>query len=232
MATTANAIIRSALGKLGVIAPGEQVKPNDATDCLRALNVLLDAWGVENLYAYATQQIDHAVASATNSLTIGPTGNIVVAARPVRFEAGSYYSAGGVDYLMFKITEDEYNGIGIKTVGGVGPDLFKYVPSLPNGVLHFYPQAEAGSTLHLVVQTQIAAFATLAASYTLPPGYERALIFSLAEEVAADFEREIPPTVARNAANARRFIKRANHVVPQLQVGQPIEGPLVQFYRG
>lgn len=232
MATAAN-IIRSSLGLLGVAAPGEPVNPNQAEDCLRALNVMLDGWGVENLYAYATQDITHAVVSDASSLTIGPsTADITVSARPVRFEGGSYFSQGGVDYPMHRITEAEYNGIGIKDIAGLGPCGFKYVPSLPNGVLFFWPQATAGTTLHLIAQVQVSAFANLSTEYTLPPGYERALIFSLAEEVAALFEREIPPTVGRNAANARRFIKRANVVVPQLQVGQPTEGPLVQFYRG
>jgi hypothetical protein len=59
------------------------------------------------------------------------------------------------------------------------------------------------------------------------------LVFTLAEEVAADYEREIPPTVARNAAAARRILKRANHKVPQLVVG---EGDLTtqesRFIRG
>lgn len=232
MATTANAIIRSALGKLGVVSPGESVKPGDAADCLRALNVMLDAWKVENLYAYATQTVDHPLASPALSLDIGPTGDIVVSERPVRIEPGSYYTAGGVDYPMEQISTAEFNMIGIKDLASLGPVLFDYNPTLPDGVLRFYPQASAAAELHLLLQVRVAAFAALATSYTLPPGYERALIFSLAEEVGADFEREIPPTVMRNAANARRFIKRANHSVPQLLVGEPIEGHLERFYRG
>lgn len=74
--------------------------------------------------------------------------------------------------------------------------------------------------LNLPVQKRLDAFAALTTEYTLPPGYERALVFTLAEEVAADYEREIPPTVARNAAAARRILKRANFKVPQLVVGE------------
>lgn len=230
--TTAAAIIRSALGKLGIVAPGESVKPNDAEDCLRALNVLLDGWLVENLYAYATQTIDHALGSNALDLTIGPTGDIVVAARPVRFEAGCYYSTGGVDYPLQQINEAEFNAIGVKPLPSLGPCVFTYNPTLPNGALRFYPQASGGATLHLVVQVQLAAFADLSTEYTIAPGYERALVYTLAEEVGADFEREIPPTVARNAANARRFLKRANLVVPQLIIAAPVESPLAQIIAG
>lgn len=233
MSTTANAIIRSALGKLGIVAPGESVDANEAEDCLRALNVMLDGWATENLYAYALQLVDYTVLADTTSLTIGPTGDIVVSARPVRIEDGSYFTAGGVDYPMTPVSDAEYNGIGIKTLsGGLGPDVFNYNPSLSDGELRFYPEALSGNVLHLNVQTQISSFAALATSYTIPPGYERALIFSLAEEVAADYEREIPPTVARNAANARRFIKRLNFSVPQLQVGETHRTNLECIYSG
>ncbi|MGH7185093.1 MAG: hypothetical protein ACREIB_02290, partial [Pseudomonadota bacterium] len=60
--------------------------------------------------------------------------------------------------------------------------------------------------------------------FLLPTGYERMLVFSLAEEVAADYEREIPPTVARNATNARRAVKRVNSRVPTLQLPSGLPG--------
>lgn len=216
--TTANAIIRAALGKLGIVAPGESVKPNDAADCLQALNTIVDAWRLERLFAYATQTIDEAVPASTQGLEIGPTGDIVVTARPERFEAGCYYSTGGTDYPLTQINEAQYNEIRVKQISTVGTLWFTYNPTLPEGLIRFWPALSAAATLHLVVQVQLTAFADLTTDYGLPAGYERALIFTLAEEVAADYEREIPPTVARNAANARRLLKRGNHTVPQLSL--------------
>ncbi len=230
--TTANQIIRSALGKLGIVSPGETLKPGDAGDCLRSLNLLLDAWKVENLYAYAVQEFTHSLAADTQTITIGPLGTINTPARPVRFEPGSYFTVGGIDYPLEQINQAEYNDIGLKTLSGLGPSVFTYNPTLPLGVMRFYPQASAGATLHLLAQVQLAAFASLTAEYTLPPGYERALAYSLAEEVGADYEREIPPTVMKHAANGRRLIKRANIVVPQLQFGERMEGHLERFMRG
>ena len=216
---TANAIIRAALGKLGIVSPGESVKPNDAADCLLELNRLVDAWRLERLFAYATVTTDAAVAADVTSRTIGPTGQIVVTARPERFEAGCYYTAGGVDYPLEPITEAEYTAILTKQIETLGTVWFTYNPALPNGTLRFWPAFASAATLHLVTQQHFTAFANLTTDYGLPAGAERALMFTLAEEVAANFEREIPPTVARNAANARRLYKRGNHTVPQLTVG-------------
>lgn len=218
MTTTAASIIRQALGHLGIAAPGQAVSAGDASACLTALNTMLDGWAVENLYAYATQTITGTLPANTQTRTIGPTGQLVATPRPVRLEDGCFFTAGGIDYPIDTINEAEFNSIGLKAVSSLGPRWVEYSPTLPNGVLSFHPRAAQAVTLSLVVQQQISAFASLTQQYTLPPGYKRALEFSLAEEVAASYEREVPPTVARNAAMARRNIKRANFVVPQLDV--------------
>jgi hypothetical protein len=176
--------------------------------------------------------VTHTVVSEAQTLTIGPGGNIDTQ-RPERFEAGCYFSWGGLDFELIEITEAEYNRITLKSVGGLGPTWFDYTPSLPLGTLRFFPRIPSSAVLRMPVQVHLTAFADLTTLYTLPAGYERALVFTLAEEVAADYEREIPPTVARNAAAARRILKRANHKVPQLVVG---EGDLTtqesRFIRG
>lgn len=217
MSTSAAVIIRAALGKLGIVAPGQALNGDEAADCLAALNRVLDAWRLERLYAYATTDVTHTTAGVTDSLTIGPGGDINTT-RPERFEAGAYYRLSGVDYPLIGVTEAEFNAVPVKAVTAVGPTWFEYSPNSPLGVLRFYPRLTAGAALRMPVQVQLTAFADLTTEYTLPAGYERALMFTLAEEIAADYEREIPPTVARNAAASRRLLKRSNLVVPQLKV--------------
>jgi hypothetical protein len=218
--TTAAIIGKAALGKLGITSPGEALKPEDGELVLDALNRILDAWKLEKLYAYATETISHTTAGETAELTIGPTGDIDVTERPVRFEDGCFYRVSGIDYPLSQVTEAEFNRVAFKAVATLGPTCFEYNPTFPLGRLQFYPRIPSGAAMSLIVQKRLDAFAALTTAYTLPPGYERALMFTLAEEVAADYEREIPPTVARNAAQARRVLKRANLSVPQLQVNE------------
>lgn len=229
--TTAAKIIRAALGKLGIVAPGQALSAGDVETGLAALNTILDAWKLERLYAYATATIEHAVVSETQTLTIGPGGDIDTV-RPERFEDGCYYTSGGIDYELLPMTEAEFNGIAFKDVGALGPLWFEYTPNLPLGQIRFFPRISSGAGLRLVVQQRIESFATATTDYTLPAGYERALLFTLAEEVAADYEREIPPTVARNAAAARRILKRGNLVVPQLKVSERGLSTEARFIRG
>lgn len=230
--TTANALIRAALGKLGIVSPGEAVKAGDGEDCLLALNRVLDSWKMQRLYAYATQTITAALPAGIQTLTIGPGADIVTTARPDRFEVGSYCTVQGVDYPLTVVNEADFNAITLKDLRSLVPVVMTYRPSLPMGVLQFYPEAGAGATLNLLAQVQVSAFADLVTDYGLPSGYERALVYALAEEIGADYEREIPPTVARNAAMARRAIKRANSEVPQLQLGPLPESRLARFIAG
>ncbi len=217
--TTATEIIRAALGNLGIVAPGEAVKANDAEDCLAMLNDILDGWKVERLYAYCTQAITYITPGETQTLTIGDGGQINIPERPERFEAGCFYRLSGIDYPLTSVNEAEYNAVPVKDVTALGEVCFWYEPTLPLGSIKFYPRLVSNAQISLIAQQRMSAFADLTTDYTLPAGAKRALIFTLTEEAAPRYEREIPPTVAKNAANARRVFKRGNLTVPQLSVG-------------
>jgi hypothetical protein len=230
--TTANKIIGQALGLIGVRSSADPVSGADAAIALERLNTMLDAWRVVSLFAYATQTITGALPANTQTRTIGPTGDLAIAQRPIRIEAGSKYTVGGQDYPINPITQAQYEAIHLKTVGAMGPDVVFYNPTLPNGLLSFYPLAGADCTVSLVALLQVSQFADLTTDYGLAPGYERALVFSLAEEVSPDFERDAPPVVVRGARNARRMIQRANHDVPQLLVENVPRSRLGEFLGG
>jgi hypothetical protein len=216
--TTANQIIGQALGLLGIRSSADPVPGADAAIAFERLNTLLDAMRVQNLYAYATQKATGTLPALTGTRTIGPAGDLVIDPRPVRLEAGCKYTSGGIDYPLRVVTLAEYEAEPFKDAPSMGPCMVHYNPSLPEGVLSFWPVAQASVTLSLVVQVQASAFADLTTDYELPPGMRRLLIYSLAEECGPDFERDVPATVSRTAANARRLFQRANHQVPQLDV--------------
>lgn len=215
--TTANKIIGQALGLVGVRAAVDPVSGADASIALERLNTMLDGWRTQSLFAYAALTISGTLPASTATRTIGPAGQLVCDPRPIRIEAGSRYTLDGTDSPLRPISQAEYDAIPDKAATG-GPEVVAFNAALPAGVLSFWPLAAAPVTLSLVVLQQVARFADLTTDYTLSPGYERALVFSLAEEVCADFERDVPPTVARTARNARRLIQRVNHDVPQLEL--------------
>lgn len=216
MTTTALTIITGVLQELGVAELGQSIDSSASSLCLLALNVLADAWLTEPNYAYSATKVSAALAANTPYLTIGASQSLNCA-RPVRLEEGCYITSGGVDYPLEPMTEAQYNAVELKSLNGPWPASYWYDRASPTGKVYFWP--EGACTVNLVVQVQVSQFAALTTAYTLPPGYERALKFTLMEEVAGSFSRTVTPLQMRNAKQARRVIKRANLVVPQLRVG-------------
>lgn len=216
---TATQIISGALGLLGIRAPGDEVDPDIAAVVFDRLNTLLDAWRTGEFYAYTTQTITGTLPANTQSVTIGPAMTLAITPRPVQLEASSFYTEGGYDYPLIPVTEAEFNHIVLKSTAASGKKWMFYRPgATTTGTVSFWPRSESAVTLSIVCQLQVAEFTDYTTDVVLPAGYRRALQFTLAEECAADFEREIPPTVARNARAARRDIKSNNFRVPQLEV--------------
>lgn len=229
--TTANQIIDQALGLLGVKAPGESVSGDEATGLLFRLNGMLDSWRTVSMFAYTTSRVTYTLPSNTATATIGPAGNFVLTTRPVRLEEGCFYTSGSLDYPIQPITMAEFNAITLKGTQYTGPAYVALDTSLPTGTLYFYPLSNASIVVTLLALTQVVDFADLTTSYTLAPGYQRAIAFSFAEEICSEYERDVTPATARIAALARRNIKRANHETPQ-RASPPMRSKLADFYAG
>ena len=223
--TTASVIIRQSLARIGVRAAGEDVGGDDAADALETLNTMIDAWRVENLFAVATSTIAATLPANTQQLNVGPAQTVAVDPRPIRFEDGSTYRIDGIDYPLRGVTEAEFADISFKAVSATGPDVFFYRPNFPIATIDFYPRASSSLSLSLIALVQVAEFADLTTTdYDLAPGYQRAIVLSLAEDLAPLFEAKLDVRLAAQAQNARRLLKRNNSHVPQLDLSSVVPG--------
>lgn len=213
--TTALQIIDRAYSLLGYKAAGEVLSSDDANYGLEALNTMLDGWNTQSMFIVSKGEVVATISGT--SATVGP-GMIFDTPRPVRIEDGSFSRLNGVDYDVTEIDRETYASISLKTVRSSFPQYFYYDGKMPTANLFFYPAPVAGVEFHLAVQTQLTAFADLATDYKLAPGYAKALQYSLAEELAPGI-KEVPMSVMRIAANARRAIRRTNVDVPLLDSG-------------
>ena len=213
--TTALQIIDRAYALLGYKAAGEVLSSDDANYGLEALNAMLDGWNTQSMFIVSKGEIVATVSGT--SATVGP-GMQFDTPRPVRIEDGSFSRLNGVDYGVKEIDRETYASISLKTVSSTFPQYIYYDGNMPTANLFFYPAPVAGVEFHLAVQTQLTAFANLATDYPLAPGYLKALQYSLAEELAPGI-KEVPMSVMRIAANARRAIRRTNVDVPLLDSG-------------
>jgi hypothetical protein len=93
MATyTAGDQINRALRLIGMLAEGELPSTETATDCLTALNQLIDSWNTERLSTFVTQDQVFTWPSGFISRTLGPSGDFV-GLRPVLVDDATYFKA-------------------------------------------------------------------------------------------------------------------------------------------
>jgi hypothetical protein len=200
---TALAIVNRGAEIIGYKDPDEALNGNDASNFLGVLNAMVDAWALEKLYVYAASEIVQPVSG--NPITIGP-GAQINTARPIRIPTGGFFRNGSVDYGFQMITREQYEAWLVKSIATPWPRYAYYEATMPTASLFFYPMLSSSGELHLPIEQRITQFADLNTVYTLPPGYQNALQYSLAEELTPG-RRAANPDVIRLAAKYRRAIE-------------------------
>lgn len=226
--TTALQIIDSAYTALGYKSPTDVLSGQDTAYALSKLNDLIDSWNTQTLCIYTTTEV--VVTTSGKPITIG-TGQTVNTTRPVRLPTGSFARISGIDYPITWMNTEQYQSIVLKNTASTIPIYGFYDGGSPTGNLYFWPYQTTPTEYHILVDTQLAEWPTLATDITLTQGYRRALIYSLAEELAPGYT-EVTPTLARNAMNARRAIRQANAVVPVLKFADNGTSPIARFIAG
>jgi hypothetical protein len=199
----------AAMELAGVLAGGETASATDAQRVFRALRGMLESWGTERNFIYVTTQ-QAITATGATSYTIGegtPAADIV-SVRPNAITDDCFWRTGSSDYPLYQINRQEYNEITNKSEGGLPGRIF-YDATYPNGTLYVWPIPSSG-TIYLNSVKPLAALSLISDSLSYPPGYQRAIEYSLAEEIEGLFDLPVPPSVHTIAAKARRNIKRLN----------------------
>lgn len=215
--TTATDIVKRSLRLARVLGAGETPSADELSDALLSLNAMLDSWQIQNLYVYSLDETTNALAPGTSALTIGPTGTMVMDPRPSNLAGSTYIRSNGQDYGLTMISEAEYDAIVNKAVSGPWPSYGAWVNAVPDGTLKLWPVANGSVTLVLKSWTRLPSFEA-GDVFTLPPGYERAIAYSLAEEIAPEYGANILPGVAVIAKSARDAIKFRNLRIGALSI--------------
>ena len=204
--TTAREIITKALQKNGVLTGTETPSADMANDGLDALNALLSSWSNESMLIYAGTRSTHNLVAGVSSYTIG-TGQTFNTSRPI-FINSAYVTQAGTDYPLTRITDEAYNAIPHKMDGGT-PEFFTYSNEFPTATIRFYRVPNVTSTVTLLSEKALSQF-TLDDDVSLPPGWERALIFNTAIETNPDYGQPLSETVIEIARQSKASIKTAS----------------------
>jgi len=209
MSRTVIEIIKRAYKLIGVYSIGETPTADESVDGLTALNAMLDEWTAENLMA-SVQVLDTISLSAGVSVyTLGATGTVVTG-RPDTIDNSCYIEYLGVSYPMTLATLDEYNSVVLKGTNSTMPFMLWYNPTFPNGTLTVFPTPSVPLTLKMWSIKPIS-YVNLTDTVALPPAYENAITFNLACALAVEFGMPVPNMLEKNAAMAKKKVKRRNY---------------------
>ena len=207
---TGRELVTAALRLIGAVAPGESLDAAEATDGLASINRMLDSWSNEGLTIHAvTGESPLTLTAGDASVTLGASGDITT--RPMTIEKAVIRN-GTTDYAPLRVmTASEYAAISDKSVQSI-PDSVYDDGGYPQRTLTLYPVPSSSSySLVLFAKRQLSQIATLDTDVSFPPGYERALIFNGACELAPEYGKAIPDYVFAAANDSKAVLKRANY---------------------
>lgn len=204
--TTALDLITGAAKLIGVLFKSETMSDDEAADGLVSLNDMLGSWSNNGLVIISRAWESFPISGASSYL-IGP-GQTLNTVRPVVIRS-AYIRSGSIDYPMEQITDEQYQTITLKSTSSPFPDFFNYDNAYPYGTIRFYPQLSPSGELHLLSEKPLTSIASLATTVDLPAGWNKAIRYSLAVEMAPEYGVSVSEEVARGAMNSLAAIELA-----------------------
>ena len=212
---TGQNIIKRALRLLRALGVGQSLTADQQTDGLTALNAMVDAWLTERLTIPQVGRTTKVLTASTQDYTIGTTGDIAVD-RPIWIPDASIIPAGLTSETPIRVLSDQEwaEKIPIKSQTATFPLAIYYNYGLTSaglGTISTWPVQTTAPTLVLYTPDAVlTTFATATTAYQVPPGYERALTYNLAIELAPEWGRQVGQEIVAIAVDAKADIKRAN----------------------
>jgi len=215
--TTAQTIINGALRLLQVSSTDVVLTSDEANDALESLNQMIDGWSNESLMLYHVKLEQFTCIPAHNPHTIGVNGDFNTSV-PIHIEAATV-TVNGVDYPIIQIDYDDYAVIKLKTLQNVYPEYMYFDRNSPIlGNVYMYPVPSTASTINLYSRKALTQFSSLTDSIDLPVGYAKALKYSLAVELAPEYQVSAGADVIQLAIASKANLKRTNRRPLTLQI--------------
>lgn len=123
-----------------------------------------------------------------------------------------------IDIPMEKLTYGQYGAIAVKNTSSVFPLKYYDDQNYPLRNVTFWPIPTKLQPVRLWLWQPLIDPQSIDDTVNFPKGYERALRFALAVEIAAEFGKEVPDQVRSIANNSKALIKRINST-PQIMRG-------------
>lgn len=219
MATTKE-LIDSALRSIGVLAAGEEAKPDELSDAIQYCKAMLDSWSNDSLMVPAYTREEFTLTSA-RSYTIGPGGDFDTV-RPLHLRNMRVRDQGGLETVVTISSLEQWASEPLKDSERYAPSYAYYENTYPLGTIQLSSFTTPGDKLLLISAKPIEELPALTGDVTYPPGYDRAIRLGLAIELAPEYGKEVGAVTGSLYRAAIAGLKRtaAANRVPTLEVDQ------------
>ena len=232
--TAVRSIITRAVRLLGAVAQGTPLPAGDAADGLSALNSMLEAWNISSLNVYTENFTVYSLVAGKQLYTVGPTGDIAIAAqqRPTTIDRAKLRvlnTVPNIDLPIKLVEDEEWSEIQVKDLQSTYPTKMYVAGGFPNLELYLWPIPNIVNDIVLWTWNQVSQLADINVDLSLPPGYERAIIYNLAMELSPEYGVLPSPVVAQTAVDSLAHIKRINSIPLYLDCDAAILSPPAAF---
>lgn len=189
---------------------GRDVNTFEDADALVALNAMLDAWNGERLFIPRVARLTFPLEAGKPSYSLGPDGDWN-AVRPLRLEHAGIIVDGTETPIDVLITADQWAEVSRKSDSS--EPCAVYVDPEPAALrLWFYPVPSTAYDVALYAWDQLLKIGALDETAVFPPGgYENAIVYNLALEIAAQWpDNRISPITISRAGEYKATVKRLN----------------------
>lgn len=211
---TALDLISSSLRLLGVLASGENASANEANEGLIALNDMLDTWTTEQLLIFSKVTETFALVAGQQSYQMGTGAPDFNTPRPQRIENALWQQPTGSTNFNLQIeiiNQDQWAAITTPQIQSNIPTKMFPNYTFPYATLYFWPIPQVVNNLILWSWKPPIDIAALTTTISLPPGYNKAMKYNLALELAPEFGAMPSPLVVSVAEESKAAIKRMNN---------------------
>lgn len=226
-------LITDAVSEIGAARAGDVLSAEDMALGLTRVLGILDLWNADDRAPFNTGYTDFTLAPNVSPHTIGPAAsvagatdpNFILAPRPVEILSIKINLSGTPNVFtppLHQLKDEEWDDLGMPSYPSPIPTRYWYSKdwtdpngdNLGYGAIYFVGVPTVAYGVRIRTRQVFNAVA-ITDTFSQPPGYLRALMLTLAEDLCGPFKRgEALPAVEKKARVARAIVFGNNTDVP------------------
>lgn len=213
MARTGRSFVTRALRIINAINVGDTPDAEEANDAIDLFNDMLDSWATDSLSIPYTASAEFQTVAGKKVYSVGPGGDWD-GIRPIELRDATMRIPNGspspLDLPLKILDQHQYGLITLKDTPSTQSRALYYEAQFPLGFVTLWP---VPSAVFGVVLSFDAIFNKVTLNSNLdglPPGYALAIQYNLAQYLAIEYQKTLPPQAMKIATDTLAAIKIAN----------------------